>query len=243
MEWHSACQGNASPYKFLSFPWPLLLSTQYTWSIQGRYWERKKLMNKQNTHTQLSPFFFCLLHQWSFAALFTTFADNFVAQNRCCRAPLLCFWLACRRRQQHSQGEESWAAAPSQSQACPCGTVPAIAAWGGSRDRLQSATHSALQISRGWDEVQSSSSAHRGALSSRISAGSGLDSHQLYKTLSMRAPGQCCRTRAGFRELATALCPPHHGEKRCRAPFWWLPSFPQAIARAKPSSLLHAAWI
>lgn len=95
-----------------------------------------------------------------------------MAQNRFCRTPLLCSWLPCRRRQQHRRGEERRAgllppAKPVLVALCPSHGSRA----GGSRDRLQSGTHLALQLSTGRDEVQSSSSAHRGALSSQISAG------------------------------------------------------------------------
>lgn len=103
-----AYQGNASPHEFLSFHWSPLVTTQYIWLIQGWYSERKKKTNQTNkTHMHSFFLFLCLSarsveHHCSFYNI----ADTSVTRKRFCRTPLLCFWLPCRRRQQHGQDEE-----------------------------------------------------------------------------------------------------------------------------------------
>lgn len=213
---HSA----ASSHQFLSFHCPSLVTTQQIW-----YLERKKpKTTTQNTHTLLCLFLCLSARSVKLCCCVYNVTDISVTQNRFCRTLLLCLGLPCRRRQQHRLDEERRAGLVPPPKARPC--VPATE-WGGAGTGC-SVTFS----SPGWDEVQGSSSAHRGAWSSPISAGLWAGPHQLYKTLSIKLLGSVQNkswAQRGSGDDHRSVCSSPTGEKRWSASFWSLSTLPKPL--------------
>lgn len=151
-------------------------------------------------------------------------ADTSVAQNRFFKTPRLCFWLPCRRRQQHKRDEGSRAVLLPPAK--PRAVLVAVCPGEGAGQTAE------------WHTLYSAQAAERCRAAAqgvpcrvRSGQGSGLDLHQVDKTIPKSSWPEL-QTRAGLR--AGSEFPQYCGDRDVGHPSDHSLAFPKSLPEQNP---------